>query len=219
MDIKEFWRRVEATRKQSGGDEERHASLLVAALVALGANAVIAFGTICKRHVALVTERADHESTHIGDDIKGEHRPAAFAYWLVGRGESEFFQRLAANDASDAERVYDAVGYEGTPLEYVVPTGYYECTGHDHPEWVGFSEYLAAGSGRAATARVSFHETNLDWGTPLHDLRERVPSVCDDLLDDARFLLHNIAELYYRLPEWKRQTKRYPAGESWEPDE
>ena len=85
MNSKEFWGLIEVALEQSGGDEDRQASLLVAALVALGASAIIAFGTFCKRYVGLVVERADIEGTDLINDIEGEHYLIAFAHWLVGQ--------------------------------------------------------------------------------------------------------------------------------------
>ena len=207
MNSKEFWGLIEVALEKSGGDEERQASLLVAALVALGASAIITFGTFYKRFAELVVERADIEGTDLINVIKGEHYLVAFAHWLVGQGESEFYRGLAANDAHDYEQVRD-IGYAGTPLEYVVPTAYYECTGHDHPDWLGFSEYLAADSGTAEATRAHFDEPDLhDWGAPLHDLSKTIMSLGYDLDGDVMRLMIAISDLYYRMPTWKRSTR------------
>ena len=207
MNMKEFWRLIEVAHEQSDGDDERQASLLVSALVALGASAIIAFGTFYKRFVDMVTERVNVCSTDLCYSVRGELYLTTFGYWLVGQGESEYYRGLAANDAHDVEQVSD-VGILGTPLEHVVPTAYYECTGQDHPDWLGFSEYLAAGSGTVEAGAyvsdcldVTFQEMTL------HDARESVLSECDKL-DGGVFFLRCIMEgLYHHLPTWKQTTQ------------
>jgi hypothetical protein len=211
MDSKEFWRMIEAAREQADEDEEKQAALLVAALVALGESAIIAFGTCFKKYVDLAIDRGDITNTELVYEIRCEQWASAFSHWLVGQGESEYYRGLAANDAHDPDIVY-SFGFWGTPLEYVFPTAYYECTGHDHPDWLGFSEFFlnttnSTANDGGAVVPVSFEELEEnDWGEPLLVVRDKLSAQIIKLSGDAFLLLEMIRNVYYQLPTWRQTT-------------
>lgn len=131
MDESAFWRLIEETLEASAGDDQRHISLLVQRLVAMGLQAVSNFdywySTFeARAYRAELWDACYHVNCGCGDDGFSDFRA-----WLIGRGEDVYKQVLL--DPETLVNLLSSEQYAESSLWVVTMDAYEALTGQEIP--------------------------------------------------------------------------------------
>ena len=132
MDIEAFWKLIDTTREASGGDNSKHAELLVAALVPLSLDEIFAFEDIWDDLMDFAYDAALLDAAFIIGCGCGDSGFQDFRAWLIAQGKEVYEMALA-----DPESLVDLIdvdkdGQEGALL-YVVMHAYEQKMGEEIP--------------------------------------------------------------------------------------
>jgi len=132
MDVKTFWKLIDTTREASGGDNSKHADLLVNALVLLSLEELFAFEAIWDDLMDSAYNAALWDAAYIIGCGCGDDGFWDFRAWLIAQGKELYEKALV-----DPENLVDLIdanknAQEGA-LIYVVMIAYEQKMGKEIP--------------------------------------------------------------------------------------
>jgi len=132
MDVETFWKLIDTTREASGGDNTKHADLLVTALVPLSLDEIFSFEAILDDLMDSAYDAALWDAAYIIGCGCGDDGFWDFRAWLIAQGK-EVYERALANPESLVDMIdVDEDAQEGA-LIYVVMSAYEQKMGEEMP--------------------------------------------------------------------------------------
>jgi hypothetical protein len=143
MDTSQFWRLIEQSKTESGGDCDEQIDVLTSILLVLPADEIEEFDVIFYRFHAQAYRRDLWAAAYIMNCGCSDDGFLDFRSWLIGQGEAIYTAALRDPESlvsvveSTQERTRAGVpfyGYECQHLAYVADVAYERKTGHSMPE-------------------------------------------------------------------------------------